>query len=553
MIQSSQVDLTPIIESRQYLEKCVQEIEYLLQSSNIGSGNNNSAGPLNGQPENEQQLSVLQQQESLNTKFNQPPQQTKQKNVSPKQQQVPKHDTKPKNGNAPKRYSWVESGKIAGQLDTVRAITFIDSDHLVTGSDDGVVTEWKIKFDKKKTSAKTVETHRSHAGPIIGLCYDSVTNIIYSGGEDRSIRRWSPGQSMELGPFVAHQGFILSMAIDETTRSLATASSEGSIHIWDISNPLDLKAVAVMSYGSIVTLDEKEKQEFKLKATEEAGTDEEKDGDADYLDNDSGDEKKKLNFDSHNIPSATCIAFITGTQKVAVGYENSTIVLYDYKERVKIQEFRSLTFTTREYKTDKKKQEDGEAQVDAGQPVTSLAYSAKLNQLIASYDNKIRVFDINSGDCLEIWQAHSQTIFSIAMLESGESFMTSGADGNVNLWSFSSNGDTLSKTDKAKKSKKHASTRKDKGNDSTEDEGAGYWMLAKKFSVEQNFKTQEMAMPLVAYWSKSLETNGLQHGNQSARKPSEDPWSQGLVAGAGADGGVRLYMNCECEELESFT
>lgn len=101
MIQSSQVDLTPIIESRQYLEKCVQEIEYLLQSSNIGSGNNNSAGPLNGQPENEQQLSVLQQQESLNTKFNQPPQQTKQKCVS-KQQQVPKHDTKPKMAMLPK-------------------------------------------------------------------------------------------------------------------------------------------------------------------------------------------------------------------------------------------------------------------------------------------------------------------------------------------------------------------------------------------------------------------------------------------------------------------
>lgn len=34
-IQTAEVDLTPIIESRLYLEKCIQEVDYLLQSSNM--------------------------------------------------------------------------------------------------------------------------------------------------------------------------------------------------------------------------------------------------------------------------------------------------------------------------------------------------------------------------------------------------------------------------------------------------------------------------------------------------------------------------------------
>lgn len=34
-MQTAEMDLTPIIESRLYLEKCIQEVDYLLQSSNI--------------------------------------------------------------------------------------------------------------------------------------------------------------------------------------------------------------------------------------------------------------------------------------------------------------------------------------------------------------------------------------------------------------------------------------------------------------------------------------------------------------------------------------
>lgn len=46
VIQSAEVDLTPIIESRLYLEKCIQEVDYLLQSiNNVQSGQEKAEQP----------------------------------------------------------------------------------------------------------------------------------------------------------------------------------------------------------------------------------------------------------------------------------------------------------------------------------------------------------------------------------------------------------------------------------------------------------------------------------------------------------------------------
>lgn len=565
MIQSSQVDLTPIIESRQYLEKCVQEIEYLLQSSNITSGNSNGAESSSTQPENEQQLSVLQQQESLNTNFNQSSQQMKQKNAPVKQQkQTSKNDIGTKNNNSTKNFEWVPSNKVAGQLDTVRALTFIDSDHLVTGSNDGIITEWKIKFDKKKTIAKTVETHRSHAGPVISLCYDSVTNVIYSGGEDRFIRKWSPDQPMEIGALVAHQGSILSMAIDEQTRRLASVSSDGSVHIWNISSPADMTPFAALEYGSTLTLEEKNKKDtkegrrsMKEKSGKFDNIDEEKEEGEDEEDDDDEDEEEEISkqrFDSNDIPPAICVTFITGTRQVAVGYENSKIVLYDYEECVKVGEFDIPEDGLGNEKNKRDSDEDLDEELERS--VTCLAFSKTLNQLIASYeDGYIRVFDADSGECIYSLKAYRDVVNSIGLLEGDKSFMSSGADGIIKLWSFTQQ--TQKEGGKSVKDKKSPATNKNRAGDKDKhDETEGHergddgsWMCIETFDKSPEFKTQQEAlMPLVSYRPSTFGTTEAPYALQFIRKkPEEDEWSRGLVACAGGDGGVRLYMNCESD------
>jgi striatin 1/3/4 len=51
----AEIDLTPIIESRIYLEKCIQEVDYLLQSSHISSnGGANDSGSVDDEDEEEE-------------------------------------------------------------------------------------------------------------------------------------------------------------------------------------------------------------------------------------------------------------------------------------------------------------------------------------------------------------------------------------------------------------------------------------------------------------------------------------------------------------------
>lgn len=52
----AEIDLTPIIESRIYLEKCIQEVDYLLQSSHISNngGSRNGNGDVDDEEEGEE-------------------------------------------------------------------------------------------------------------------------------------------------------------------------------------------------------------------------------------------------------------------------------------------------------------------------------------------------------------------------------------------------------------------------------------------------------------------------------------------------------------------
>lgn len=551
MIQNSQVDLTPIIESRQYLEKCIQEIDYLLQSSNIAPGNNS------GPHDNDQHLSDLQQ-ESLNTNFNQISQQQQQPKPKPspakKRQQMQKKEKQPENDSIPKTYHWVASEKLAGQMDNVRALAFIDSDNLLTGSDDGTITQWKLDFDRENTTATLMQIHRSHTGPVVDICYDSVTNTFYSGGEDQFIRRWSPEQSMEIGSILAHQGFIMSMAIDEETRSLASVSSDGAVHIWNIANPDDMILFAGLDYNSTLYADGREEQEGSTKAKESKKKGKKIDGDFDDAAEETEteeeeDDKFKEQSNSRTIPSATCVTFITGTRQVAVGYENSTIVIYDYRECVKVHELRIPGLNYRGKNNNEEAEEDEDEQRHFDRTVASIVFSTKFNQIIASYeDGDIRVFDVNTGECVHAWNAHDGAICSIALLEGDESLMTSGSDDILKIWSFKPKPGltkTGGKGEKGKKLKKSEEERSENNTNTSNYE----WACVEAFDKQQSFKTQGFLTPLVAYRPSAFGTSSSPYMVQNIRKkPEEDMWSQGLIACASGDGGIRLYMNCETEE-----
>lgn len=445
VIQSAEVDLTPIIESRLYLEKCIQEVEYLLQSSNIANtannannansanssnSSNNSNNGTQGNIEKPDQFANnhsnisntnIPQPSSNNNASNSPqapypgnsstkPQQQRTKTstgraveVNDSKSQVKSKSRKQIQTPAEVELTWKPFGQFSGHLNTVRSVIFLSSQILATGGDDGTIKRWDLSLNKnagrKKNASIVCQTHRGHQGAVSALAYDPITDYLFSSGQDRTICVWIEDRVPPIIQFGGHQGVIWDLAIHIESRLLASASSDGTVKIWDISHDTTIESL-VMTVG--------------YQGDEAAG---------DALEGGG----------SSDIPTATTVAFMEDGHKLVIGYDNAALHVIEVKTGAKILELANNL--DKSGTTNSSEQDALNAQASSELAATGVVFCENNKTVVSVHNNGlIRVFDAGSGELLKEWRGHDGAASCISVSPDGKELITGGSEGLVKYW-----------------------------------------------------------------------------------------------------------------------
>jgi WD40 repeat protein len=75
-------------------------------------------------------------------------------------------------------------------------------------------------------------THQQHKNIISCLAYNHEEKLLYTGSWDKTVRAWNVSQKRCVDSFVAHDGHVNAIVINEQDGCVFTCSSDGSVKIW---------------------------------------------------------------------------------------------------------------------------------------------------------------------------------------------------------------------------------------------------------------------------------------------------------------------------------
>lgn len=186
--EAADADVSQLVESRQYLEKCIQEVEYLLQASSLEQQGEQE--PEQEEPPHPQIKQPVKKQNDWNVKF---------------------------------------------ALETRTAVRCVASgfdNELVGGCQDGTVYIWKF-MGVKKTSSE----FRGHEHPVSALAI-AQGDVLYSADVNGTVGKWSldaADKSEPLLSFNAH-GNVVRLLLPCEPDTLVTASDDGTVKVWKIED-----------------------------------------------------------------------------------------------------------------------------------------------------------------------------------------------------------------------------------------------------------------------------------------------------------------------------
>ncbi len=99
---------------------------------------------------------------------------------------------------------------------------------LATGSKTGM-----IRYQDTSTGTIVAE-HRTYKGEVLAMRQNKTNAIIHAGHNNGSVTLWSPNMGKPLVTMQCHQASLLSLAIDDTGKYMATAGQDGKLRTWDI-------------------------------------------------------------------------------------------------------------------------------------------------------------------------------------------------------------------------------------------------------------------------------------------------------------------------------
>ena len=242
-------------------------------------------------------------------------------------------------------------------------------------------------------------TLSGHSDSVNAVAFSADQKTLATASTDGTVKLWEIETGKELAMFRGHQGMVNTVAFSANGKSLATGGEDGEVKLWDV--------VTRQEIATLHMEDEVRSVAFSTngKVLASAGSD------SAVALWDAATGKQLLTLEGHS-ESVNSVTFSPDGKTIATGSDDATIRLWDATTG------RSLAVLK------------GHTDV-----VNSVAFSPDGKLLASGSDDKIvRLWDVTARQELEPLHNPSTEVFSVAFSADGETLATGQLDNRVRLW-----------------------------------------------------------------------------------------------------------------------
>lgn len=269
-----------------------------------------------------------------------------------------------------------------------------DGQYALSGSDDKTVRLWNVQ------TGECLRVLSGHRGFVRSVCISSDGRYALSGGDDKILRLWDLGKGKCLRSLEGHKGPVRSVCLSKDGNYALSGGEDRLLMSWELSTekqvmfPLQLSRS--WSHAELVKIDAQ--AEDILRQANKALIDNRPEYAlilAKRLRNLPGYKRATESIQLWNRLSSTCIrAGIRGTWHIRT--------LKGHKDRI-----------------------------------TSLSIDYNCHRILSgSSDETLRLWDMETGECLRVLEGHTMDVRSVSMTSNGRYALSGSADETIRLWNL---------------------------------------------------------------------------------------------------------------------
>jgi WD40 repeat protein len=118
---------------------------------------------------------------------------------------------------------------LAGNRSWVRALAFVNAEHLVSSAYDGRVLWWQLAAD----SPQPLRTIQAHRGWVRAVAVSPDGRLLATCGNDRLVKVWSAADGTLIRELAGHESHVYNVAFHPDGRHLVSADLRGVVKQWD--------------------------------------------------------------------------------------------------------------------------------------------------------------------------------------------------------------------------------------------------------------------------------------------------------------------------------
>ena len=297
-----------------------------------------------------------------------------------------------------------------GHSASINDVKFSPNDEFIlTGSWDNTARLWDV------ATGELVQQFEGHGGCFCKVQFTSDGNTFLSASPDSTMRLWDIASGEELNRFIGHVGVVRDAIFSSDGRTIISAGADKTVRLWNVESGQEIRQfrghTAIVSSVSITPNDE-------------------------FILSTSGDNTARIWTIGTDIepriyrnPNATTdytnrvlMAKQTANgDQLVVANANGTIQVWDVATKKIIHELNDSLIKSADI---------------AISPDESMALTA------GGSDGIVRLWDIESGEQVQQFNGHSETVWAVAFSANGEHIMTGSSDSAARIWATQS-GDIL--------------------------------------------------------------------------------------------------------------